>query len=190
MKHHYSDEQIIEGIKTKNSHVLRFLYSKFRKKVINYVVHNSGNINEAEDVFQDSIIKTFKETQKQDFILKNTFEAYFMNICRNTWIYAVKLKDKKIKTEIFHEEFEEINLFDEYKNEQIQKLTWKQFRLLKEDCQAVLEMYYFQEKAMTEIAYRMDYKNEQIAKNKKFKCLEYLRELLKNHPIYNSLTNE
>ncbi len=190
MKFPYSDEQVIEGIKARNGTVLRFLYSEYREKTIDYVTHNSGSVNEAEDVFQDAVVKAYQEIMKNDFVLKKTFNAYFMSICRNTWIYAVKLKNKQISPENFQKELTETNLFEEYKNEQLQKLTWNLFRQLNEDCQAVLDMYYFQKKAMIEIAYRMDYKNEQIAKNKKYRCLEYLKEQIKNHPVYKSLSNE
>jgi len=190
MKLPFSDKQIIEGIKARDSLVLRFLYSEYWVKVINYVTHNSGSVNEAEDVFQETILKAYTEIKKQDFVLSGSFNGYFMSICKNNWIYAVKMKNKRIFIDFFTEEYEETNLLHEYNIDQLHKLMWSKYDQLKVDCQEVLDMYYLQEKGMNEIAYRMEFRNNQIAMNKKSRCLKYLRELLMNHPSYNSITNE
>ncbi|MBI5539665.1 MAG: sigma-70 family RNA polymerase sigma factor [Bacteroidia bacterium] len=186
----YSDEQIIEGIKARNRHVIRFLYSEYWEKVIRHVTINSGSVIEAEDIFQETIVKAYTEIQKPDFLLSCSFDAYFMSICKNNWIYAVKMKNKRIFIDFFTEEYEDTNLLREYNLERLHKLMWTQYEQLKADCQEVLDMYYLQEKGMNEIAHRMEYRNNQIAMNKKFRCLEYLRGLLRNHPAYNNLVNE
>src|SRR3989339_191280 len=101
MEHAYSDEQIIEGIKTQNNLVLSCLYSEYKEKILKYVIRNSGSKNEAEDVFQEAVIKVYVEVQKTDFVLKKTFNEYFTSICSNTWIIAVKLKKKQNITDQF-----------------------------------------------------------------------------------------
>ncbi len=190
MEASYSDEQIIKGIKTKDDNVFCYLYSKYKAIMIQFVVGNSGTLIEAEDFFQEAIIKVFLEIKKEDFKIVKSFDEYFTTICRNTWIRAVRIKKKQKTTNEFPEELMDLENYDEYRREQIQKLTMEQLSFLKEDCQNVIGMYYFQKKGMAEITYRMDYKNEQIAINKKYKCLEYLKEKVKNHPVYKRLKNE
>lgn len=190
MKFPYSDEQVIEGIKARDRHVIRFIYSEYWEKVIRHVTINSGSVTEAEDIFQETILKVYTEIQKPDFVLTGSFNAYFMCICRNNWIYAVKMKNKRNFIDFFTEVYEETDLLHEYNIDLLHKLMWNQYGQLKSDCQEFLEMYYLQEKGMDEIAYRMEFRNNQIAMNKKSKCLRYLRELLMNHPAYNSITNE
>lgn len=192
MKRLYSDEEIIGGIRSGDNLIIEYLYLKYREKVINYVVYNSGNRNDAEDVFQDSFVKFFQMVKKKEFTLKKTVEVYFSTIYMNTWRYAIKLKNRQSLTEMFQEELNDAELiqFDEYKNDQLQKLVWKQYKQLREDCQTVLDMYYFQKKTMNEIAYEMNYKNEQIAKNKKYRCLESLKTLIKSQLTYKLLIYE
>lgn len=192
MKASYTDEQIIQGIKSRENLVLAFLYSEFKEEVINYVIKNKGNKEEAEDIFHDAIVKLYRVIHQTDFVLKKTFDDYFKSICINTWISAVKTKNKQNSTDIIPEEIDDTEMvfFYEYRNEQLRKLTWKQYQKLNESCKKMLGLYYFKRKQMVEIAYLMDYKNAQIAINKKYKCLEYLKELIKTQPTYKSLINE
>lgn len=193
MKAVYSDEQIIQGIKTKDNMVLAYLYSEYEKEVIRYVITSKGTQNEAEDIFQDSMVKLFQKIHEKDFVLEKSFDTYFKSICINTWISFVKLKNRQNSINIIPEDIiddTEITFFIKYKNEQLRELARKQYRKLGETCRKTLGLYYFERKQMVEIAYLMDLKNAQIAKNKKHRCLVYLKELIKSQPFYKSLMNE
>jgi RNA polymerase sigma factor (sigma-70 family) len=193
MKASYSDEQIIKGIKEKDNLVLAYLCSEYMKEITKYIINNKGNKDDAKDVFQDAIIKVYRVIYRKDFVLRKSFETYFKSICMNTWISAVKLKNKQNSTDIIPEDIiddTEMVLLYEYKNEQLRKLIRKQYGKLGESCRKMLGLYFFKRKQMVEIAYRMDYKNAQIAMNKKHKCLIYLKELIINHPIFKNLLHE
>lgn len=192
MKASYSDEQIIQGIKDRENMILTYLYSEYQEEVIDFLITNKANRKEAEEVFQDSFVKFYQQIHKKDFVLRKSFDAYFKSICLNTWSSALKLKNKQNLTDIIPDEIDdtEMGFFFEYKNEQLRKLARKEFLKLGENCKRMLNMYYFQRKQMVEIAFLMDYKNAQIAMNKKYKCLVYLKELIINHPTFKSLINE
>jgi len=70
MKVTLSDKQILEGIKAKDTEALNYLYTEYKEKIIKYVINNSGSKEEGEDIFQDAVIKVYKEVQKKDFVLK------------------------------------------------------------------------------------------------------------------------
>jgi RNA polymerase sigma factor (sigma-70 family) len=192
MKASYSDEQIIQGIKDRDNMILSYLYSEYQEEVIDFIMTNKGSRKEAEGVFQDSFVKFYQKIHEKDFVLRKSFDAYFKSICLNTWGSEVKLKKKQSSTDIIPEEIDDMEmvLFYEYKNEQLRKIIRKEFLNLGENCRRMLKMYYFQRKHMIEIAFLMDYKNAQIAINKKYKCLVYLKELIEKHPTYKSLINE
>lgn len=54
-------------------------------------------------------------------------------------------------------------------------------------CKTVLNLYYWQRKSMREIAILMNYQNEQVAKNRKSKCMKTLKELLREQFRKNDL---
>ena len=48
------------------------------------------------------------------------------------------------------------------------------------DCKKVLELYYFKELNMEQIAEEMGYKNANVAKKKKYECLKKVMQSVKN----------
>jgi RNA polymerase sigma factor (sigma-70 family) len=183
MSDNYSDLNIIDGLKEGNCKILEFLYCEYRNEVQSYVTKNSGSLRDAEEVLHEAIIKAYKTIKKDDFYLRKTFRSYFISIYRNTWINTAKIKNKKVsyfelkKSIDFNINEEDEELRSEFLNNLIQE----KLILLGDNCRKVLTMYYYEEKSMSEIAYLMEYKNVQIAKNKKYKCLEYLKKIVNNN---------
>ncbi|OFX18232.1 MAG: hypothetical protein A2033_19160 [Bacteroidetes bacterium GWA2_31_9] len=179
----YSDKEILKGLKTGDNSVLEYLYSKYRDPIIDFVVKNSGSEEEAIDVLQDSVINIYRKILKEDLVLYKDFNSYFSTAYRNNWRAVLKIKNQRIFTDEFPEDliFEEFDYYNEYEFNRHQSYTTKQLKELGVDCQQVIEQYYLQNKTMNEIAYLMNYGNAQIAKNKRYRCVEYLKELLKNH---------
>jgi RNA polymerase sigma factor (sigma-70 family) len=183
MEEKYSDVNIIDGLKEGNYKVLEFLYCQYRDEVILYVTRNSGSVKDAEEVLHEAIIRTYRAVNKQDFHLRKTFKSYFSSIYHNTWINSAKIKNKKLP---YFELTNSIELNikeedEELRYEFLNNLIQEKLILLGDNCRKVLTMYYYEEKSMSEIAYIMEYKNVQIAKNKKYKCLEYLKKIVNNN---------
>lgn len=192
MRNVFSDIQIVNGFKTKDNLVIKHVYFSYKKAVENYVTRNSGTLHDSEDVLHEAIMSILKTFSSDNFILLKTFDAYFTTTYQNTWKCKAKFKRREELTESFTENIIEDNsyLYDEYKLEQIKRLTWNKYRKLPEECQKVLEMFFYQKKSMSEIAFKMDYKNQDSAKSKKYKCIEKLKEIITNHPTYKNLSHE
>jgi DNA-directed RNA polymerase specialized sigma subunit len=57
-----------------------------------------------------------------------------------------------------------------------------------EKCKQVLTMFYYDELPIKEILELTDYENEQVLRNKKYKCLKELTEAIKKSPVlYNNI---
>jgi RNA polymerase sigma factor (sigma-70 family) len=64
-------------------------------------------------------------------------------------------------------------------NERLLELSKVCLTKLGDPCRQILESYYYHRKSMQAIATGLGYKNEQTAKNQKYKCLLRLREMFK-----------
>jgi DNA-directed RNA polymerase specialized sigma subunit len=53
---------------------------------------------------------------------------------------------------------------------------------LGEACRKVLLLFYYENMTMKEILYHLPYENEQVVRNKKYKCLQQLAGLIKDNP--------
>ena len=53
---------------------------------------------------------------------------------------------------------------------------------LGEACKKILLAFYFENLSMREILNHLDYENEQVVRNKKYKCLKQLEQMMTGQP--------
>jgi len=53
---------------------------------------------------------------------------------------------------------------------------------LGEPCKKILTLFYYDNLSMKEIVEHLPYENEQVVRNKKYKCLQALTGLIKDNP--------
>jgi hypothetical protein len=51
-------------------------------------------------------------------------------------------------------------------------------------------LFYYENLSMKEMVDHLPYENEQVVRNKKYKCLHQLTEMIKDHPIIGRQVNE
>jgi len=54
---------------------------------------------------------------------------------------------------------------------------------LGENCQKILLLFYYENLSISEILETMEYENEQVVRNKKYKCLKQLEQMITENPI-------
>lgn len=191
MKGYYSDEKLINGIKTRDNLVLKHLYSEYHEKVIKYVVRNKGIKQEAEDVLHDSIETVLNHVRRKDFKLQKTFEAYFTTIYQNKWVNRIKTKNKREIINEYPENLtEEALQYGDNKHEQLYEIASDGLQKLDKDGKKLINLFYIKEKTMAEIAYRMNFKDEKSAKTQKYKAIGRLKEIVKSNPLYKRLNHD
>ena len=140
------------------------------------IIDNSGTMVEAEDTFQDAMIVLYNNTRKTDFKLTCALKTYMYSIVRNLWLNKLKLKDRLTMKPIDSETIElqsqetEISTLNPR-----QKRIMKEFSNIGEQCKEVLYKFYYHRMSMHSIAKDMGLANEQVAKNKKSRCLKKLK---------------
>ena len=89
------EPELLELLKKGDSKGFKEIYLRTFKTVSHYVLNNSGRVEDAEDVFQDSLIALLNNIRKINFQLSTSIENYFLSIVRNLWLG--QLKRQKIK---------------------------------------------------------------------------------------------
>ncbi len=150
-------------------------YDLYRKTFIPFVMNNF-HIDEtiAADIYQESFLAIYrlvKDGKLSD--LSVSLKTYLFQIGRN-------LSLKHIRDRKEHEDIENIPDMEEDSDlwNQQQEIAYQMVLDMGEPCNRVLSLYYWQRKSMQEIAREMNYKNEQVAKNKKHSCFRSLKEKL------------
>ena len=181
---HYSDEAIIEGLRLRSDYIIKYMYQEMFPMIRYLVVKNSGNDEDAEDVFQDGLIVVFKKIRDHELDLTCSFRTYIYSVCRNIWLQKLN------KRKQYAREFSDVESFvdlpdkvDQFQEEEMEKyrLYQQHFLTLGEDCQKVL-LLFMKKQSLKEIAVEMGYKTEKYAKTRKYLCKEELKKRIINDP--------
>lgn len=174
----YADEEIITMIQAGNEKALVHLYQCYHKMVKNYVVQNSGDEEDADDILQDTLVIVWEKIITGMFVLQANVQlsTYIFAVMKNLWLKRLRKKSKISATEI--EEYDLPEESDEGQQEQYE-IVAQCLKELGETCQQLLTHFYFEKMNMEEIATLMNFANAQTAKAKKYQCQKKLEEIIK-----------
>jgi RNA polymerase sigma factor (sigma-70 family) len=180
-----TDEVLIKGLKEQNSKCIKYIYREFFPLAKSIVERNSGNYEDAEDLFQDSMVVLYKRLTRDNVTLKCTLKTFFFGICKNLWMQRLDRKWRlRFSDSMAEEPAESYEIIDrEFSEEVLEKkrLYLKHFFTLPHRCQKILKLY-LMDVSLKEMAEKLNLKNEEYAKSRKYQCKEILRKRIKNDP--------
>lgn len=175
---------LVDAIKTNNQLVLKQLYLNNYKKIEMYILKNNGSMPQAKDTYQEAFIAVWKNIKEDKFVPTNetAVQGYLYTIAKNKWLDF--LKSSKYKKTVpyinnstedtFLETFETEDVLQE--DEKLQN-TMQAFNQLGDGCKKLLKLFYFNKKSLRTIAEELAIE-EASARNKKYRCIQKLRELV------------
>lgn len=188
-KNKFSDSEILELIRGNDTQVDRcfsYLYEENYSMIASLIQSNSGTSEDVPDIFQEAMLSFYEKARSSEFELTAKISTYLYAISRNLWLNKLKAQKKLVKLEN-HNESVDISEFNTVSiDEEREKIVKEVFSELKEDCRELLSLTIYQNYSMTEAAEMMGYKNDQIARNKKHRCLGYLKKIIANNESLNA----
>lgn len=182
---------LLDLLRSGNNEAFEQLYQKYYRQAAAFVLSNSGNEQDARDVFQEALLVLFKKTRNDDFRLTADLGAFLHAIVRNRWLY--RLRTQRAHPETATEELSVLPdrggsemelLLSEQNLEDKHRVVKQLLETLKTECQKLIEYAYYYQLPASEIAGLLGY-TELFVKVKKHRCMEALREKVKNHPMFN-----
>ena len=171
----YTTEAILEGIGKSNNDVLNYIYSKFFPDTSRFVENNSGNSEDARDLFQEAIIVIYRKMKKAPIVLTCNFRTYIYSVCRLLWLKKLEKKNDNldiIKSDvILDQQIEDVS--KSYEQTEKYRLYQKHFKQLPPDCQEILKLY-LEKISAKEIAKKLGFAGEDYVKSRKYKCKQTL----------------
>ncbi|HTF04666.1 MAG TPA: sigma-70 family RNA polymerase sigma factor [Bacteroidia bacterium] len=172
-----TDEQIIQELKAgKYTSAIKALYKHFAV-VRQLVLKNSGSKQDAEDIYQESLIILFRKVKESDFVLTSALSTFLIGICRLQWMNELRKRNKSATESLGEIPVDEAERFAAYLDEESKfKQAEKALSELGEKCRDILRLFYFDKLDFKTIASKVGLSNERVAKNQKYRCLEKARE--------------
>jgi len=170
---------------------LRFLYAEVQPSLTKFILSNNGSSDDVEDIIQDAIIVFYEKVKNNQLQLEKTVSGYIYTVGKYMWYNKLRKNKKQVRLEnndfskIGLDEFD-IELFHTNETSFVKELLSK----IGKACQTVLQQSVFEKIAMDQIAQLNGYKNEQIARNKKYRCLKELRTVIEQSTQYQTIVNE
>lgn len=176
-----SDSDILNLLRspdeTDNDKGLNCIYRISSKTILKFITGNSGTEDDAKDIIQDAVIIFYEKIKNKDLLLECSISTYIYSVCRNLWLNKIK-HSKRFLNDVSDYISVDENITEGIDDDSRNKEFIVMFNELGESCRQILLYFYYDRLSMKEIMSKMNFKNEQNAKNKKHKCLNYLRKIV------------
>lgn len=175
-------KQYIDAIQNDDQSAFTHLYESFREKFFGYFRnHYDKDDDYVADLYQDACVALWQNIQKRKLTPDNlicSLETYLIGIGK----CILMARDRKYK-ELCDDsnltmhvgEYSEESLRDEVERNEIIVSAVKN---MGEPCSTLLDKYYWDELSGNEIAEQMNFKNTDVVKTQKYKCMQRLKTVL------------
>ncbi|HMQ80459.1 MAG TPA: RNA polymerase sigma factor [Ignavibacteria bacterium] len=167
---------LLEKLKEGDNKALSLIYDTYYPSIERMVINNSGSRDDAQDIFQDSMITLVEKVKDPCFELTSSVNTYLYSISKNLWLK--KLRSRKPDIYISDDELKNIKADDgELDAEQSPVASW--LEKISTHCKSLIQKMFYENSTLDKIIAAFGYKNKHTAVNQKYKCLEQVRKASK-----------
>jgi DNA-directed RNA polymerase specialized sigma24 family protein len=168
---------VAEEIKTQTRQELFIrLYEISFPQVAAFVRKMGGSLEEAKDIFQDALIIFYEKKVARELpVLEHTESTYLAGIARNLWYkhYRETKKALEINTTITEPE----------KEPKVSESVFRFIEVSGKKCLELLTSFYYDKLNMNQIAVKFGFSGERSATAQKYKCLEKVRDAVRERSL-------
>lgn len=173
-----TDLELIEGLRDGDPTACRFFYKKNLPAVKRYILNNSGDEDDAKDIFQETVLDLIQNIRSYKYEHKGNLGGYFFIMVRNKWRDKLDKRGREDRNSAGMPRDEEAYLpkmsidmpktsLADFLNQQLNKLG--------EKCRAVLVATIYMDMSMEKAADYLGFPTPQSVRQKKYTCLLELR---------------
>jgi RNA polymerase sigma factor (sigma-70 family) len=183
----YTDAELVIALRDEQSlnQAILFIYQQYAASTSSFIIHYGGNEQDADDVFQETVVAFIEIVRKGNFRMESSIKTFLVSVAKNIWFNELKKRERSGHREKIFEygrdqKEQDIShqIGDLEKKRQLRDLV----NGLGEPCKKILMLFYYENLSMKELVEHLPYENEQVVRNKKYKCLQALTGFIKNNP--------
>lgn len=180
-----SEHQLILLLKESDKEALKMVYIENRNPFINFARKFHLSDDDILDVYQDAIIFIQEKAIKGEIEnLTCTIQTFLFGIGKYMLFDKARKNNKKVaefpleKEDYAYKSIAE-DFFEETPNK-LELLLQKGFASLGKKCKEVLRLFYYRGFTIDEISKKLDYKDKNVVKSQKSRCIKQLKEKINN----------
>jgi DNA-directed RNA polymerase specialized sigma24 family protein len=152
------------------------LYERVFPAVARFIRKQHGSADDAKDIFHDALIIRFEKKLSSAVEITVTDEAYVFGIVKHLWLR----KSKDNKNIVFTEEESILSIPDDFNKTPNTNVIIDFLKASGEKCLQLLHAFYYEKQSLDRIKASFGFASVRSATVQKFKCLEKVREVVKN----------
>ena len=154
------------------------LYKKAFPAVAKFISRRGGTFDEAKDIFQDALIIYYEKAVNGSIALYTNEQAYLMGIVKHIWAKQFQENKKHIPFDAGERDFiEETNALPDSAN------LMHYLETAGRKCMDILKAFYYDDLPVNKIAELFGYSGTRSATVQKYKCMEKIREIIKEKSL-------
>src|SRR5664279_1495071 len=194
-KSSFSDSELVEAIGEKDmlEQAIVQLYEKHGTIARSFIMGKGGTEQDADDIFQETVVSFIDTVKKGKFRQESGIGTFLVSISKNLWYNEIRRRQRAGNREKLYEsdlEKEETGVSEIIQERELKKHMSQLLQGLGDSCRKILELFYYENLGMKEIVSHLHYENEQVVRNKKYKCLQQLTDKMKQNPEATQQINE
>jgi RNA polymerase sigma factor (sigma-70 family) len=194
-KSRFSDSELVEAISEKDllEQAILQLYEEHAGITRSFIIGKGGAEQDADDIFQETVVSFIDSVQKGKFRQESGVRTFLISISKHLWYNEIRRKQRAGNREKLFEtdrEHEQTGISEQMQDRELKNQLNKLLQELGESCKKILELFYYENLSMKEIVSHLHYENEQVVRNKKYKCLQQLTDKMKTNPLAAKHINE
>ncbi|WP_245860661.1 RNA polymerase sigma factor [Thermoflavifilum aggregans] len=173
------DTALLDRLLCHDREALQQIYDSCFPMIRALVKKNNGFEEDAEDIFQETLIILLERAQSPDFVLTCRLKTYIYAVSRHLWLKRLESAQRQLPLADGLADW--IPVADDIAQHEERDQAFRNMEAalnqLGEPCRSLLEQYYIMNKSMAEIAEIFGYTNADNAKTQKYKCLMRLKKI-------------
>jgi RNA polymerase sigma factor (sigma-70 family) len=183
----FSDAELVKAIEMNSmmDQAIRQIYDEHAAAASSFIMAKGGTEQDADDIFQETVVSFISTVQKGKFRQESGVRTFLISISKHLWYNEIRRQQRAGKREkVFELErtHETAGVGDIIRDRELEKQMQQLVAGLGDACKKILTLFYYENLPMKEIVNHMHYDNEQVVRNKKYKCLQQLTDKIKQNP--------
>jgi len=171
-------QEILDDLRGPNQKAFAELYKLYYPTIKHFVLRNSGQEADAEDLFQETMIILVEKLRRQEFYLTASLKTYVVAIAKHLWFKKMRnfyrelpLDGPELEAlcEGLDDQIEAEHTYADYLKGYLTKIT--------SHCNRLIYDWFFIGSSVEEIREKYGYRNDHTAQNQKYKCIEQIKRV-------------
>jgi RNA polymerase sigma factor (sigma-70 family) len=155
------------------------LYQKVFPAVAKYVSKCGGSFDEAKDVFQDALVSYYEKSHTADVAINSSEGAYIYGTARYLWIKRYKQGSQTTPLD----DSSAVSIIAETEAAPSEDKLLHFLETAGKRCMELLRSFYYDNLPMTRVAQLFGFSGVRSATVQKYKCIEKVRETVKQKAL-------